>query len=74
MWCIIVLCAAVETNYLKKIGRKCYVVVNCSACNMIYTLSLSLFLFSKTGKQRKFCVVFRIGMRRVTIKQLKHNH
>ena len=72
MWCIIVLCAAVETNYFKNIGRKCYVVVHAS--NIIYTLSHSLFLFSKTGKQRKFCVVFKIGMRRVTIKQLKHNH
>ena len=42
MWCIIVLCAAVETNYFKKIGRKCYVVVHAS--NIIYTLSHSLFL------------------------------
>ena len=71
MWCIIVLCAAVETNYLKKIGRKCYVVVHAS--NMIYTLSLSLFIF-KNRQTKEILCCFKIGMRRVTIKQLKHNH
>ena len=72
MWCIIVLCAAVETNYLKKNRKE---VLCSSACKQydIYALSLFFFIF-KNRQTKEILCCFKIGMRRVTIKQLKHNH